>query len=47
MTLAGEAVAALLTHAGIAATAGYVESLVSAVVAVLNVQPAPVAASKK
>jgi len=47
MTLAGDAVASLLTKAGITATSDYVESLVSAVVAVLNVQPAPVAATAK
>lgn len=47
MTLAGDAVATLLTQAGITASASYVESLVSAVVAVLNVQPAPVAAIAK
>ncbi len=47
MTVAGDAVATLLTHAGITATPAYVESLVSAVVAVLNVQPAPVAAAAK
>ena len=43
MTLAGDAVTSLLTKAGIAATSDYVESLVSAVVAILNVQPAPAA----
>ena len=47
MTLAGDAVATLLTQAGITASTSYVESLVSAVVAVLNVQPAPVAAIAK
>src|SRR5580704_7364119 len=36
MTLAGEAVASLLAKAGITATADYIESLVSAVVAILN-----------
>jgi hypothetical protein len=44
--LAGDAVAELLTKAGITATADYIEKLVSAVVAILNVQPmgaAPVA----
>jgi len=43
MTLAGDAVASLLTQAGITATSDYVENLVSAVVAILNVQPAPAA----
>jgi len=33
----------LLTQAGITATSDYVENLVSAVVAILNVQPAPAA----
>ena len=47
MTLAGDAVATLLTQAGITASPTYIESLVSAVVAVLNVQPAPVAAAAK
>jgi hypothetical protein len=47
MTLAGDAVATLLTQAGITTSAAYLESLVSAVVAVLNVQPAPVAAIAK
>lgn len=47
MTLAGDAVATLLTQAGITASAAYIESLVSAVVAVLNVQPAPVAVVAK
>ena len=47
MTLAGDAVATLLTQAGITASTAYIESLVSAVVAVLNVQPAPVAAIAK
>jgi hypothetical protein len=47
MTLAGNAVATLLTQAGIAATADYVESLVSAVVAMLNIQPAPTATTTK
>ncbi len=45
MTLSGDAVSALLTKAGIAATPDYVEALVSAVVSILNVQPAPVAAT--
>jgi hypothetical protein len=43
MTLAGDAVAQLLSKAGIAATPDYIESLVSAVVAILNAQPAPAA----
>jgi hypothetical protein len=47
MTVAGDAVASLLAKAGITATSDYVESLVSAVVAVLNVQPAPAAATAK
>jgi hypothetical protein len=47
MTLAGDAVTALLAKAGIAASSEYVQSLVSAVVAVLNVQPAPAAATTK
>ena len=41
MMLAGEAVTELLSKTGIAATAAYVERLVNAVVAILNVQPAP------
>lgn len=47
MTLAGDAVAALLGHAGIAATPDYLQSLISAVVAVLNVQPAMTSATAK
>jgi len=47
MTLAGDTVATLLTHAGITVSAAYIESLVSAVVAVLNVQPAPAASAAK
>jgi len=44
MTLAGDAVTSLLTQAGITSpTATYVQTLVSAVVAILNVQPAPAA----
>ena len=44
MTLAGQAVTSLLAKAGVSnATSDYVESLVSAVVAILNVQPAPAA----
>ena len=41
LTLAESAVTQLLTKAGIAATADYIAKLVSAVVAILNVQPAP------
>jgi hypothetical protein len=47
MTLAGSAVTSLLTQAGVTASATYVESLVSAVVAILNVQPAPAATTAK
>ena len=43
MALAGSAVTSLLQQAGILATTGYVESLVSAVVGVLNVQVMPTA----
>ncbi len=44
MTLAGDAVTSLLAQAGITSpTAAYVQTLVSAVVAILNVQPAPAA----
>jgi len=43
MALAGSAVVSLLQQAGILATSGYVESLVSAVVGVLNVQAMPAA----
>lgn len=43
MELAGGAVVSLLQQAGILATTGYVESLVSAVVGVLNVQAMPAA----
>ena len=45
VTLAGSAVTSLLTAAGVATTPDYVSSLVSAVVAILNVQPST-AASK-
>ena len=38
--LAEPVVASLLTAAGIAASTGYIQSLISAVVAVLNAQPA-------
>ncbi len=41
MTLAGSAVTTLLTQAGISARTPYVQSLVSAVVAILNVQAMP------
>ena len=44
-TLAGDAVTELLTKAGIEATAAFVMKLVSAVVGILNVQPAPAAAA--
>jgi len=47
MTLAGGAVTSLLTQAGVTASSTYIESLVSAVVAILNVQPAPAAATAK
>lgn len=40
VTLAGDAVAALLTKAGVTVTPDYIEKLVSAVVSILNVQPA-------
>lgn len=43
MMLAGSAVASLLQQAGIAASGSYVESLISAVVGVLNVQAMPTA----
>jgi hypothetical protein len=41
MTLAEPVVTQLLTQAGIAASTAYIQSLVSAVVAILNVQPMP------
>lgn len=41
MALAGAAVASLLQQAGILASGSYIESLVSAVVGVLNVQAMP------
>ena len=44
MTLAGSAVTALLTQANVEASAPYVQSLVSAVVAILNVQSMPATA---
>ena len=46
MLLAGQTVGSLLSQAGIVADSGYVENIVSAVVAVLNVQTMPVAAAK-
>ena len=45
MTLAGSAVTTLLTQANVEASAAYVQSLVSAVVAILNVQAMPAAAT--
>lgn len=45
MTLAGTAVTSLLSKAGIATDATYVQSLISAVVAILNVQAMPAAAA--
>jgi hypothetical protein len=41
MTLAGSSVTALLTQANVEASAPYVQSLISAVVAILNVQSMP------
>ncbi len=41
MLLTGQAVSGLLTKAGVNADAGYVSNLVSAVVAILNVQAVP------
>jgi hypothetical protein len=41
MTLAGDAVTQLLSKAGITATSTYIESLVAAVVAILNAQAMP------
>lgn len=43
--LAGPAVTQLLTQAGIEANASYIQNLVSAVVAILNVQPMPATAA--
>jgi hypothetical protein len=43
LLLAGQTVPSLLTRAGIVADSGYVASLVSAVVAILNVQAMPAA----
>lgn len=45
LLLSGQAVLSLLTKAGIVADSGYVASLVSAVVAILNVQAGPAAAT--
>jgi len=45
LMLSGQAVTSLLAKAGITADSGYVSSLVSAVVAILNVQEAPVVAA--
>jgi hypothetical protein len=45
MLLAAPVVSQLLTQVGIAASTSYIQSLVSAVVAVLNVQPMPAVAS--
>ena len=44
MLLTEQAVASLLTKAGLKADTSYIEGLVSAVVAILNVQQAPAAA---
>ena len=44
LLLAGESVTSLLTKAGIPATADYIAKLVSAVVAILNVQSMPATA---
>lgn len=43
LTLSGDAVTTLLTKSGITVTPDYIEKLVSAVVAILNVQPATAA----
>jgi hypothetical protein len=43
MLMAGPVVTQLLTQSGIPVSTSYVQSLVSAVVAILNVQPMPVA----
>lgn len=45
MLVAGQTVTALLAKAGISADKGYIENLVSAVVAILNVQTMPGTAS--
>ena len=44
MTLAGAAVTTLLTQANIEVSTAYVQSLISAVVAILNVQTMPATA---
>lgn len=46
MTLAGPVVTQLLSEAGISATATYIENLVNAVVAILNVQAMPATTAK-
>jgi len=45
MTLAGAAVTSLLTQAGVESSTAYVQGLVSAVVAILNVQAMPATAT--
>lgn len=45
MTLAANTVTTLLSQAGIAANASYIQSLISAVVAILNVQTMPTTAT--
>jgi hypothetical protein len=45
MTLAGSAVTTLLTQANVESSPAYVQSLISAVVAILNVQAMPATAS--
>jgi hypothetical protein len=45
MTLAGSAVSALLTQAGVESSPAYVQSLISAVVGILNVQAMPATAT--
>ncbi len=47
LTLSQQAVTTLLAHAGINASPEYVSSLVNAVVAILNAQPAPQPAATK
>ena len=46
MLLVGPVVTQLLTEAGIAANASYIQNLVAAVVAILNVQSMPATAAK-
>ncbi len=41
MTLVGPTVESLLSHAGVDASSTYVQSLISAIVGILNVQPMP------